>query len=64
MIYCYLVYEKGLTRSDVIKFMQEIHDNSRVYAVRLKKWKFEIKKELKFTTLLKKWNCVVAVDDE
>ena len=34
MIYCYLVYEKGLTRSDVIKFMQEIHDNSRIYAFR------------------------------
>ena len=34
MIYCYLVYKKGLTRSDVIKFMQEIHDNSRIYAFR------------------------------
>ena len=34
MIYCYLVYEKGLTRSDVIKFMQDIHDASRVYAFR------------------------------
>lgn len=34
MIYCYLAYEKGLTRSKVIKFMQEIHDNSRIYAFR------------------------------
>ena len=34
MVYCYLVYEKGLTRSDVIKFMQDIHDASRVYAFR------------------------------
>lgn len=64
MIYCYLVYEKGLTRSDVIKFMQEIHDNSRIYSFRWKKRKFEFYKELKLTTLLKKRNCVVAVDDE
>lgn len=32
MLYCYLVYEKGLTRSDVIKFIQDIHNNSRIYA--------------------------------
>ena len=32
MIYCYLVYEIGLTRSVVIKFMQDIHDASRVYS--------------------------------
>lgn len=32
MLYCYLVYEKGLTRSDVIKSIQDIHNNSRIYA--------------------------------
>lgn len=32
MLYCYLVYEKGVTRSDVIKFIQDIHNNSRIYA--------------------------------
>lgn len=30
----------------------------------MKKRKFEFYKELKLTTILKKLNCVVAVDDE
>lgn len=32
MLYCYLVYEKCLSRSDVVKFIQDIHNNSRIYA--------------------------------
>lgn len=32
MLYCYLVYERKMPRTNVIKFLQDIHNNSRVYA--------------------------------
>lgn len=32
ILYCYLVYEQGRSRTNVVKFLQDIHNNSRVYA--------------------------------
>ena len=32
MLYCYLVYERKMPRKNVIKFIHDIHNNSRMYA--------------------------------
>lgn len=32
MLYCFLVYEKRLSRSDTARLVQDIHNNSRIYA--------------------------------
>lgn len=32
MLYCYLVYDRKMSRTDVMRFLQNIRDNSRIYA--------------------------------
>ena len=32
LIYCYLVYEKGLSRNEVMDYIREIDENSKTYS--------------------------------